>query len=156
GALALLVITPAAIALAIALRNPPEGEALALQTGMPMPTGFSLRNPWFLPLLIVEWTWEAPDAEVRVKVEGGRRHEWIAPRRRALVEQVTRRITVRDVWGFAHVSFTRKEPRKVRVVPFVGALRNVPVVRALSGGDDFYDPLGAPQGDRADMRAYGP
>src|SRR5262245_54790410 len=76
GAVALLVVTPAALVLFLSLRRPPEGEPLTLQTGMPMPTGFSLRSVWFVPLLIVEWAWEAPDAEVRTKIEGGRRREW--------------------------------------------------------------------------------
>jgi hypothetical protein len=156
GALAILVVVPAAVALFFALRRPPEGQPLALTTGMPVRTGFTLRSLWFVPLLTVEWTWETPDAEVRTDVEKGRVREWIAPRRRALLSRVVRRFTIRDAWGLAHVSFTRTEPRSVRVVPAVGNLRGVPVVRAMAGGDDDYDPLGAPQGDRADMRAYGP
>lgn len=156
GALALLIVGPAALILFATLRRPAEGTPLSLTTGMPVRTGFTVRNLWFVPLVTVEWTWETPDAEVRTDVEKGRRREWIAPRKRALVDHVVRRFTVRDAWGLAHVSFAITEPRSVRVVPSVGALRNVPVVRAMSGGDDFYDPLGAPQGDRADMRAYGP
>ena len=156
GALALLVVVPAALAVFFAHRRPAEGEALVLTTGVPGRTGYSRRSVWFVPLLTVEHTWETPDAEVRTAKENGRLVEWVRARRRALVTEVVRRFTVRDAWGLAHVSFTRREPRNVRIVPAVGALRNVPVVRALSGGDDFYDPLGSPQGDRADMRAYGP
>ncbi len=156
GALALLVVGPAALVLFLTNRRPAEGAPLTLTTGFPVKTGFTMRSLWFVPLVTVEWTWETPDAEVRTDTEKGRRREWIAPRRRALVDHVVRRFTVRDAWGLAHVSFVRSEPRSVRVVPSVGALRNVPVVRAMAGGDDFYDPLGAPQGDRADMRAYGP
>lgn len=156
GALALLLVGPTALILFLTLRKPAEGTPVSLTTGMPMRTGFTLRNLWFVPLVTVEWTWETPDAEVRTDVEKGRRREWIAPRKRALVDHVVRRFTVRDAWGLAHVSFAIAEPRSVRVVPSVGALRNVPVVRAMSGGDEFYDPLGAPQGDRLDMRAYGP
>lgn len=156
GTLALLLVGPTALALYLTLRRPPEGMPLSLTTGMPVRTGLTLRNLWFVPLVAVDWTWETPDAEVRTDVEQGRRREWIAPRKRALVDRVKRRFTVRDAWGLAHVSFAIEEPRSVRVVPSVGALRNVPVVRAMSGGDDFYDPLGAPQGDRLDMRAYGP
>jgi len=156
GALALLLVGPTALALFLSLRKPAEGTPISLTTGMPARTGFSLRSLWFVPLVTVEWTWEAPDAEVRTDVEKGRRREWIAPRKRALVDHVVRRFTVRDAWGLAHVSFAITEPRAVRVAPSVGALRNVPVVRAMSGGDDFYDPLGALQGDRLDMRAYGP
>ncbi len=156
GALALLLVGPTALALFLSLRKPAEGTPISLTTGMPARTGFSLRSLWFVPLVTVEWTWVSPDAEVRTDVEKGRRREWIAPRKRALVDHVVRRFTVRDAWGLAHVSFAITEPRAVRVVPSVGALRNVPVVRAMSGGDDFYDPLGALQGDRLDMRAYGP
>jgi len=156
GALAFLVVTPAAIVLFLSQRRPVEGLPLTLTTGFAARTGFTLRSVWFVPLLAIEWTWETPDAEVRTDSEQGRRREWIQPRRRALLDHVTRRFTVGDAWGLAKVSFARSEPRSVRIVPFVGALRGVPVVRALAGGDDFYDPLGAPQGDRADMRAYGP
>ena len=156
GGLALLVVAPAALVLFLTNRRPKEGTPLTLTTGMATKTGFTMPSLWYVPLLTIEWTWETPDAEVRTDAEGGRTREWIRPRRRALVDHVVRRFTVRDAWGLAHVSFKRTEPRSVRVVPSVGALRNVPVVRAMSGGDDFYDPLGASQGDRADMRAYGP
>lgn len=156
AALAVLVVVPAALVLMLALRRPPEGDPITLTTGVPTRTGFSIRDVWFVPLLTIEWTWLVPDAEVRTDTEKGRRREWIRPRRRALLTEVVRRFVVRDAWGIAEISFTRKEPRNVRVVPAIGALKNVPVVRALAGGDDFYDPLGAPQGDRADMRAYGP
>ena len=156
GALALLVVGPAAIVVFFVHRRPREGEQLALTTGVPGRSGFARRSVWFVPLLTVEHAWETPDAEVRTAREDGKLVEWVRPRRRALVTDVVRRFTVRDAWGLAHVSFTRREPRNVRIVPAIGALRNVPVVRALAGGDDFYDPLGAPQGDRADMRAYGP
>lgn len=156
AAVALLLVGPVALALFLTQRKPKEGAPLTLTTGFPTRTGFTTRSLWFVPLVTVEWTWEVPDAEVRTDVEDGRRREWIAPRRRALLDHVVRRFTVRDAWGLAGVTFRVKEPRSVRVVPSVGALRNVPVVRAMSGGDEFYDPLGAPQGDRADMRAYGP
>ncbi len=105
-----------------------------LTTGVAGRTGYSRRSVWFVPLLTVEHTWETPDAEVRTAKENGRLVEWVRPRRRALVTEVVRRFTVRDAWGLAHVSFTRKEPRNVRIVPAIGALRNVPVVRALSRG----------------------
>ena len=156
SAIALLVVVPAALVLMLSLRRQPEGAPITLTTGVPTRTGFSIRSVWFVPLLTIEWTWETPDAEVRTDSEKGRTREWIRPRRRALVTEVVRRFKVRDAWGIAEVSFVRREPRNVRVVPAIGSLRNVPVVRALAGGDDFYDPLGSPQGDRADMRAYGP
>ncbi len=156
GALAVLVVVPAALVLFLALRRPPEGEPITLTTGVPTRTGFSLRSVWFVPLLTIDWAWVTPDAEVRTDTEKGRVREWIRPRRRALMTEVVRRFRVRDAWGIAEVTFSRREARNVRVVPAIGNLRNVPVVRALAGGDDFYDPLGSPQGDRADMRAYGP
>ena len=156
GLLAMLIVAPAALVLFVSLRRPPEGDPITLTTGVPTRTGFTLRSVWFVPLLVIEWSWVTPDAEVRTDKEQGRVREWIRPRRRALMTEVARRFVVRDAWGIAEVSFTRREPRKVRIVPAIGSLRNVPVVRALAGGDDFYDPLGSPQGDRADMRAYGP
>lgn len=156
AALAAVVVVPSALGLWLSLRRPREGEPITLTTGVPVRTGFSVRSLWFIPLLTVDWTWETPDAEVRTDKERGRVREWIRPRRRALLTCVVRRFRVRDAWGIAEISFSRTEPRNVRIVPAVGNLRNVPVVRALAGGDDFYDPLGSPQGDRADMRAYGP
>lgn len=156
SALALVVVVAAAIVLFFSMRRLPEGAPITLTTGVPTRTGLTIRDAWFVPLLTIEWTWRAPDAEVRTDTEKGRVREWIRPRRRALATSVVRRFTVRDAWGLAEISFEREEPRDVRVVPAIGNLRNVPVVRALAGGDDFYDPLGSPQGDRADMRAYGP
>jgi hypothetical protein len=44
----------------------------------------------------------------------------------------------------------------VTVLPDVGQLRQMPVIRTLAGGEDLPLPSGEPEGDRVDYRRYGP
>lgn len=156
GALSVLINVFTSLALWLRLREPTDAPPLSLECGYAARTGFSLPSLWYLPFVKVSWTWDEPSAEVRAIPLKRRLHEEVTPKRRAHVEQITRRVEVSDAFGLTRVCFTARERRDVRVSPSIGALRQMHVVRSIAGGDSVSHPAGPPEGERADMRHYSP
>ena len=75
---------------------------------------------------------------------------------RALCASVKRRFVVEDAFGLARIVFSREQPQPLQVLPTTGKLEPGVVLHALSLGAEMPHPLGAPRGDRADMRRYVP
>ena len=134
----------------------PEGEPMRLECGYWTRSGFSLPSLWYIPFVHLNWRWESPEARVRQLRQGGRLHEMIRPSQRGAASSVVRRVTVADIFGLSSISFRIHEPRAVRFLPWVGALRQMHVVRGMSGGDEISHHDGQPQGDRFDTRHYVP
>jgi len=82
--------------------------------------------------------------------------EEVVPRRRAQRPSIVRRFRVADVFGLARIDFELEEERKIRALPSVGGLKQMHVVRSLSGGDAFSHPDGSPEGEKIDLRRYVP
>jgi hypothetical protein len=155
GACALGSVLLGALIVAVRLRKQGEGsDPLQLESGVPARTGFALGRLRAIPLVHVAWSWIEPAATVRATIDGGLLREQIVPTRRGLGERVVRRVVVSDAFGLCRVAFRSTAARKVRVVPGTGALKHVHVVRSIASGDDTYDPLGSPEGERVDTRAY--
>lgn len=133
-----------------------EGDALKIDCGISTKTGFAVPSLWWVPFVRVEWRWRMPDVLVRQHRASGKLHEEVLPSRRALVESITRDVSVSDVFGISKVTFPIHEKRDVRFSPSVGALRSMHVVRSMSGGNDIAHPDGPPEGERLDMRNYVP
>jgi uncharacterized protein (DUF58 family) len=70
------------------------------------------------------------------------------------VRNVARTIVVRDVFGIASIGLRQSAPVEIDVLPHAGALRSLPLLRSLSGGDDIPHPMGLEQGDRLELRRY--
>lgn len=155
GALALLVTSLAAIGLRLRLRRLSSSEPLRLECDVPARTGVAIPRLWFLPLVKVTWSWVEPEATVRPQPAFRSIHEEIVPRRRVLTDQILRRVEVGDAFGLTRIAFRIREARALHVIPSVGALRRVHVVRSIAAGEDLYDPGGTPEGERIDTRAYG-
>ncbi|MFK7985357.1 MAG: DUF58 domain-containing protein [Sandaracinaceae bacterium] len=130
---------------------------LTMECGYPVRTGFQLPSLRLLPGVRVTWRWTEPEANVRVLEDGlFRLEEEITPHVRGWAESVRRRIEVADAFGLAAVALTPEEVRPVRLLPSVGGLKQMHVVRTLSGGSDLTHPDGTPEGERLDIRAYAP
>ena len=155
-AVSLLLTCLAALLIYLRSSGMPEGEALRLECGYWTPTGFSLPSMWYIPFVHVSWRWVEPEAEVRAVRRMGRMHEQIRPDRRGTASAVTRRVELSDIFGLTRISFRMRERRSVRFLPWVGALRQMHVVRGMSGGDEISHHDGEPQGDRFDTRHYTP
>jgi len=109
---------------------------------------------WYLPFVHVSWTWLLPEAEVRAVRRRGRLHEEINARHRDAIGQVVRRFDVGDIFGLTSMSFNQAETRPVSLLPWIGSLRQMHVVRGMAGGTDISHPEGPPEGDPFDMRRY--
>jgi uncharacterized protein (DUF58 family) len=159
-ALSLVFTVLAAIRVRLALRRfssaENAGQPLRLECGARAPTGFSLPSLWYLPMVRARWSWTRPEAGVRSSRSGGRVHEDVVPARRGHEESIERRVEVADAFALTRIAFLHREPRPVRVAPSTGALDRIRLSRSIAGGDDLYDPLGAPDGERIDLRGYAP
>ncbi|MGE0788685.1 MAG: DUF58 domain-containing protein [Sandaracinaceae bacterium] len=126
------------------------------ECGTPRLTGFGLPRPWWMPGLRLSWRWLSPNADVRVLRGGTRLEEQVHPRQRGWSDTLTREITLGDPFGLASVTLHHTEAVGVRMLPSVGGLRSMHVVRTLAGGSDLSHPEGTPEGDRLDLRQYAP
>ena len=137
-------------------RLAPNDTPLVLECGYPVRTGFRLPRLMFLPGVQVRWRWREPAAKVRLLRQGGWAEEEVTPERRGWSETLTRRIEIGDPFGLAAIAIEHCETRPVRMLPSVGGLKQMHVVRTLSGGSDLTHPDGSPEGDRLDLRSYSP
>jgi uncharacterized protein (DUF58 family) len=151
-----LAVLAGALRLKLALRKLAVTHAIAgCETGREVATGFalpSLRAWLFLDLRIV--LREPPLASAREQREGGRIHEQVRFGDHGEVRSIARTLIVTDVFGLASLGLRRTDPSEVDVLPHAGALRSLPLLRSLSGGDDVPHPLGLEQGDRVELRRY--
>lgn len=162
--LVLLVLTGLSVALAaFYLRRRLERGAVEeatvdrLEAGSLLRTGFRAPALDRLPLVKIAWEWLEPGAvECRLRRLDRWRVEEVLAHRRCQVESICRRFTVYDVFGLARVSWQRRYPGPLLILPSSGRLRHVPVVQSLSAREGIPYPRGAPDGDRMEIRRYQP
>jgi hypothetical protein len=156
-ALMLLVVVTTASVLFVRLRRQSAAEPVRGEAGYPRRTTFGVPSLRFVPLVRCHWSWVAPaEAEVLAAPSGGLQVEEVTPTARWRTERVERRILVEDVLGLMRVGWRHEQRAPMCVLPNVGQFRQMPVIRALAGGEDLPLPLGDPVGDRVDYRRYGP
>jgi hypothetical protein len=156
-ALVLLAVVTTGLALFVKLRRQATAEAVRGEAGYPRRTTFTAPSLRFVPLLRCRWSWVVPaEAETVAVPSGGRQEEEVTPTARWRVEAIERRVIVEDVLGLMRVGWRHEQRAPMCVLPNVGQFRQMPVIRALAGGEDFPLPLGDPVGDRVDYRRYSP
>lgn len=158
-ALCLVMVLAAAAYLKLRLsrRAPEPVERLFGETQRALATGFSVPRLRFWPLLDVQLEWLEPQhARVKGLREGPLLSEQVRPGDHGELNEVLRRVVVRDVFGLTSVALRRRAPLELLVLPHAGALRTLPLLRSLAGGDDVPHPLGLAQGDRLELRRYAP
>lgn len=156
-AAAVVAVVLGTIRIAIAARSLPRGGEARLETGRMLPTGVVFPSLLWVPMLRVWWAWETPDADVALEREGLLRlREEAAVRARGYVAGVRRRIVIEDVFGLSRLAIRHADPISLTVLPHAGALREMPVLVSLSGGDEIPHPMGIDDGDRVEIRRYAP
>lgn len=128
----------------------------ALETGRSLPTGFSLPGLLLVPLLQVRWAWESPEADLELSRRGLRLSEDASLRARGVIAGVRRRIVVQDAFGLARMAVRQRDPVRMKVLPHAGALRELPLLVSMAGGDEVPHPMGLDDGDRVELRRYAP
>jgi hypothetical protein len=159
--LALMALALLAVVLTVACLWPrrlrAEDEPLELGAGVPARTGYCVRFLNWLPLVKVEWAWEAPaKVEVRTTPRGSGLEEEVTANERGHHEEIVRRFTVSDVFGLTRFWFRRRQGRKVKVRPAPGAVDALRLLPQYDAGDLMAHPEGSPVGDLVEMREYGP
>lgn len=127
------------------------------ETGRSVATGFaapSLRFWLFVELRLL--LREPSSAEADPLFEGAMVRERVRFGDHGEVRRLARTLVVRDVFGLASLGLRHEAEHEVDVLPHAGALRALPLLRSLSGGDDVPHPLGIEQGDRLELRRYSP
>jgi hypothetical protein len=132
-------------------------SAASLEAGRALPTGLRVPALLRVPLVSVSWSWKEPRGTgVRLTPQDGVLVEEIHATHRAHAPSVTREVVVEDVLALCRVRWRWVLPAPVTILPDVGPLRSMPIVQAIAGGDAVAQPLGRPEGDRMDIRAYVP
>lgn len=145
---------------ALAKRRRPGRPAPLLvhaETGVAARTGYTLPRLGRWPFLAFSCAWKEPEGVlVELEPAEGRMAEVVRAGRRGHAQRIVRRLSVEDVFGIAGVTWERAEASEVVVLPAVGRLRSVPLLASMAGGDAVPHPVGRPEGDRMDIRAYVP
>lgn len=158
-AAALLAVLVGTVGIKIATRAPRHGEVprRTMETGSSLPTGFSAPSLFYLPLVQVDWSWEAPEgASVSLTKRRGRLREQVLLARRGHVRGVRRRIVIQDAFGLARLAIRQLDPVELTVLPHAGKLGDSPLLVSHSGGDERPHPMGIDDGDRVELRRYAP
>ena len=157
-ALSCTAVSASGIGLRLALRGAPIGWSTStFETGIRLPTGFSLPSLWWFPLVQVRWAWVSPEhATADQTPERGRLREHVTLGRRGIIGEVTRRVVVQDAFGLSRVAFRLRQPGPIEVLPHLGGIRRLPVLASLTGGEEHPHPMGLEDGDRVELRRYVP
>jgi uncharacterized protein (DUF58 family) len=140
-----------------ALKETPERERVFAETRRPVHTGFRIPRLRFWPFVEPRIEWLEPSyGQVEELRDGPLFAEQVQLWDHAELRRVTRRIVLRDVFGLASLTLRNKSAIDLAVLPHAGALRGMPLLRSLAGGDDMPHPLGIAQGDRLELRRYAP
>jgi hypothetical protein len=129
----------------------------ATETGRALATGFAPPSLRFWLFVEVQLALRTPaHASVETLREGALLGERVRFTDHGELRALARTVFVRDVFGLTSIGLRRDFAVEVDVLPHVGALRSLPLLRSLSGGDDIPHPMGIEQGDRLELRRYAP
>lgn len=118
-------------------------------------TAFSIPRLRFWLFVDVHIDWLTPaGAEVFDVPAAGSLGEEVRLADHGELRRVVRRVVIRDVFGLAALALRKAEDLEIDVLPHAGALRALPLLRSLAGGDDVPHPMGVAQGDRLELRRY--
>ncbi len=167
-ALGLLVVPPIALLQSVRLRRAGEASTLYeasggrssprwIEAGRRVPTGVNLPAISWFPLVHTRIQWLSPPAaHVECEPRGGRLYERVVFQERGRFDHIERRLVVEDAFGLVRIGLWRATPGTLRVLPALGALQRVPLLRSLSGGEEWPHPMGLEAGDRLELRRYAP
>ncbi len=156
AAVALLFVIIGALRIAWVLRRAKVAGDRKLETSRSLPTGLALPRLLLLPFVRVRWTWEGPEADLELVANGLSLAEHASLRARGLTDQIARRVVVEDAFGLARIAWTHTQRASLVTLPHAGALKQLPLLVSMAGGDDVPHPMGIADGDRIELRRYAP
>lgn len=133
-----------------------------LEVGLPesietlAPNGTTFRFPslrrWLVLDVTLEWI-DPANTEVRLEYLDGVLSEVVTIKERGRFTHLTRRFTVKDVFGLAQLSFDLSWECSLRVTP-AAAKKGAALAAGRSQGDAMANPTGRTEGDMVEMRQY--
>ncbi|GAB4111088.1 MAG: hypothetical protein OHK0013_47060 [Sandaracinaceae bacterium] len=155
-ATALLFVVLAAVRIAFAMRGARAAPERTLETGRSLPTGLVVPRLVWLPFVRVRWTWARPEASLELVERRLGLVEHATLRERGTSRTIERRMVVEDAFGLARIAWRHEQHTHLICLPHVGALRQLPLLVSMAGGDDIPHPMGVAEGDRTELRRYAP
>ncbi|MFO0713237.1 MAG: DUF58 domain-containing protein [Sandaracinus sp.] len=152
----LVFVLLGALRVALRLRGSRTAPDRKLETGRSLPTGLVLPRLLLLPFVRVRWSWDGPSAHVELVPKGLSLREQASLRERGLTDEIARRIVVEDVFGLARIAWTHRQRAALVTLPHAGALKQLPLLVSMAGGEDIPHPMGVAEGDRVELRRYAP
>ncbi len=135
----------------------PARDRIYAETRRSVTTNFRVPRLRFWVFVEAHLEWVRPDfGHVTEASDGPWLTEQVQFWDHAEIGSVLRRVVIRDVFGLASFSLRKVAPLDIAVLPHAGALRSLPLLRSLTGGDDVPHPMGVTQGDRLELRRYAP
>ncbi len=132
-------------------------ERMYAETRRPVQTHYRVPRLRFWVFVEVELEWLSPErAQVQGQSAGAWLEETVQLQDHAELVSVLRRVVIRDVFGLSSFALRQQSKLDLAVLPHAGALRSLPLLRSLTGGDDVPHPMGVAQGDRLELRRYAP
>ncbi len=128
--------------------------SVEVEVGQDLLTGFTLPSIPTNPLFQLRVSWYRPSArEYHLELFNGVLQEVIKPQRRGKVVQVTREFILEDIFGFTALKWYQSQNCDLKVSPQTVSANELRLHRPQRG-EDFYDPIGEPNGDLIEMRRY--
>ncbi|MFO0595343.1 MAG: DUF58 domain-containing protein [Myxococcaceae bacterium] len=153
-AVCVLVVTLGTLSLRRHLKRLDAGLPESLETQRPNGTHFrfpALRR-WLVLDVTLEWV-EPPGAHVTLEELDGVLSEVVTLDERGRYENVTRRFTVKDVFGLAQLTFDLSWHVSLRIAP-AAAKQGATLAAGRAQGDALANPTGRAEGDLVEMRQY--
>jgi len=158
--LALVLVLAAALRVGFSVRRAEAAPSLTphrIDTRSSCDTGYRFSSLRFWPLVDVRLSVLAPPHVTADSVaRKGLADERLRVDDHGELRAITRCLEIRDVFGLSGIKLVREGRVEVDVLPHAGALRSLPMLRSLAGGDDLPHPMGLLAGDRLDLRRYAP
>ncbi|MFT3712396.1 MAG: DUF58 domain-containing protein [Archangium sp.] len=149
-----LIVTVGTLSLRRHVKKLEVGLPESLETLAPNGTTFrfpSLRR-WLVLDISLEWI-DPGHADVKLEYLDGVLSEVVTIKERGRFSRLTRRFTVKDVFGLAQLSFDVTWDCALRVTP-AAAKQGATLAAGRSQGDAMANPTGRTEGDMVEMRQY--
>jgi hypothetical protein len=149
-----LIVVLGTLSLRAQVRKLPVGLPESMDTHAPNGTGFrfgALRG-WLVLDVALEWV-DPSHAQVTLEHLDGQLSEVVTITERGRFSHLTRRFTVKDVFGLAQLSFDVEWECALRVTP-AAAKQGTTLAAGRSQGDALANPTGRTEGDMVEMRQY--
>lgn len=155
AAVSALFVAVATLVLKYRIRPKGRYATVMLETEIAMETGFSIPALTYVPFVQVRWDWERPSkTAVTNERRRGRIREVACLKDRGQFRSVVRRLVVEDAFGLSRITIRLKDEIALDVLPHLGALRYLPALISMAGGDDLPHPMGIDTGDRLELQRY--